>query len=284
MALIAVTWTVLLLSIFAAGALALSLSMRQTVSSVEQDVKDRLLAQSAATLFMKEYFYDPVKKAFRGGGLDVLGTHVDVEVEYETGKININRASYDVLSALFAAEGEPADDAYALAARIIDWRDKDDIVFGTGAEQAEYEAAGLTVGPRNGPFEKVGELKYLLGLPDQTFNCVEPLLTVSSLNGDVDLSYAGQNVRQVYKWAYDNKWNGVVWPNPDTINVATEVAGTSNTIGGQSLTLKLSFTSDGVSKTYRTTLRFKSTADMSYAMLSPVQKDVTINVNGCPFA
>ena len=49
-----------------------------------------------------------------------------------------------------------------------------------GAEIDEYEAAGLDYGPRNAPFELLGELQQVLGMNYALFEKVAPYLTIYS--------------------------------------------------------------------------------------------------------
>jgi len=93
----------------------------------------------------------------------VFDSAVEVTVQRESGRIDLNSADQDLLFAAFAANGWDEMRARAMAARIADWRDADDLTREVGAERAEYESAGLAYEPRNGPFETVDELRQVLG-------------------------------------------------------------------------------------------------------------------------
>jgi len=266
MSLLSATWVVFLLSILAVGVLSVTLTFRKTVSTLEAGVQDRFDAASALDLFIHQQFYDPIVKAYFEGVVVLTGEEFFVFVEHESGKINLNRASEPLLSALFAVSGQDHEKSKKLAAAIVDWRDRDDESLGLGAESAEYAAAGLSYGPRNGPFETVGELAGVLGVDFKTFQCVAPFLTVYSLEGEVDLSVAPAAVEKILTWAFDNDWESVDWP----VIVPQGSAGSlrpDSDLGGHSFVFRVSRSVDG-SQGYRQVLRFKSLADKGFDALS----------------
>ena len=108
------------------------------------------------------------------------GAEIEVEVTDETGKIDLNAVDVFVLSQFLVGFDLPQDEADALAAAIVDWRDADDLISLNGAEIDEYEAAGLAYGPRNAPFELLGELQQVLGMNYALFQRVAPYLTIYS--------------------------------------------------------------------------------------------------------
>ena len=72
----------------------------------------------------------------------------------------------------------------------LDWRDGDDLSHLHGAEDDDYRAAGMPWTARDGAFETIDELKYLLGMPQQVFDRLAPLLTVYSGSSSLDLEFA----------------------------------------------------------------------------------------------
>lgn len=105
---------------------------------------------------------------------------IEVEITDETGKIDLNAADAIVLGRFFEGFDVPMDEANALAAAIIDWRDPDDLESLNGAEADAYEAEGLDYGPRNAPFEMIGELQQVLGMNYALYERVAPYLTLYS--------------------------------------------------------------------------------------------------------
>jgi general secretion pathway protein K len=92
------------------------------------------------------------------------GIQVSVEVQDESGKIDINAASLTTLTAMFKAIGIEQVEADRLAAAVVDWRDVDDLVSINGAEDNDYESAGLSYGAADAPFTTIGELQQVLGM------------------------------------------------------------------------------------------------------------------------
>jgi general secretion pathway protein K len=108
------------------------------------------------------------------------GAEIEVEVTDETGKIDINAVDVSVLAQFLQGFELPLDEASALAAAIVDWRDPDDLLTLNGAELGEYEAAGLAYGPRNAPFELLDELQQVLGMNYALYQRVAGYLTIYS--------------------------------------------------------------------------------------------------------
>jgi general secretion pathway protein K len=111
---------------------------------------------------------------------------VKISVQDEAGKVDLNIGSEPLLRALIfgLGGGEAAVDA------ILDYRDEDDRRRASGAERAEYLAAGRPGGPRNGPFLAVEELASVLGLTQADVDRLSPMVTIYSGLAGVDTSVA----------------------------------------------------------------------------------------------
>jgi len=105
---------------------------------------------------------------------------IEIAITDDSGKIDINTADADLLTGLFMGRGLQQDQAQALAAAIVDWRDPDDLEQPNGAEEPEYKAAGLSYKPKNAPFDTVSELQQVLGMNYDLYSKVEPALTIYS--------------------------------------------------------------------------------------------------------
>ena len=77
---------------------------------------------------------------------------------------------------------------------IVDWRDKDDVRLPHGAEIDDYRAAGMAYGPRNSPFETLGELRLVLGVKADVFRVAGRFLTVMTGSKQVDVVTAPAEV------------------------------------------------------------------------------------------
>jgi len=108
----------------------------------------------------------------------------------ERGKLDINAADETTLAILFSNHGMEPGDAELLAARVMDWRDNDDVERVNGAELDSYLAEGMAVGPANRNFMLVDELLQVLGMSYELFRRMEPGLTVFSGSALPDIGFA----------------------------------------------------------------------------------------------
>lgn len=180
--------------------------MRHAAEGAFHQVVDELLTQKSNKQLSKVMSFNYVTN---GLGIRAVATR-------ENGKININKASEDLLSAAFAANGTDEKTARAIAAAIIDWRDPDELPRPGGAEAIHYMRDGENIKPRNGPFETVGELLFVRGVTDDVFQCVEPFLSVYTNSETPSLSNAGDDVKQIFQWAEQRRWQGKSWVENST--------------------------------------------------------------------
>lgn len=259
---------VFLLSLLAVGILSLTLGARKTAETQVSGMSDQLLAESAIDIFLNQTLLASTQATIQEGELTFAGEVVQLSVEYERGKINLNRANFSLLSAAFAANGMSTVEARKLAGAIIDWRDRDTDPFGDyGAELSTYETAGLKYGPRNGPFESVGELVHVLGADSAPLGCIASLATVSSDTSLVDTTLASEDVQRIFEWAVANDWD----------DLSGSVLADDNEVSGQAVTITAQFGDDSEKK-FQAKFRIKSTADRSYEQLSPVRRVVAFQV------
>ena len=117
---------------------------------------------------------------------------IELEITDDSGKIDINAASGDLLTNLFMGRGVPMDQAAALSDAIQDWRDPDDLKHPNGAEAADYKAAGLSYTPKNAPFDTVSELQQVLGMTYDLYEKIEPGITIYSGRNSPSASYGNE--------------------------------------------------------------------------------------------
>jgi general secretion pathway protein K len=125
---------------------------------------------------------------------DIGGIAVSVEVKSEAGKIDINAASPELLSALLIESGLKKERAAKLSDEIADWRDDDNETRKDGAEASEYVAAGRSYGPTNHGFESVSELGLVLDGGEDLADCLASDVTVFTRRDDVDPAAASPRV------------------------------------------------------------------------------------------
>jgi general secretion pathway protein K len=122
------------------------------------------------------------------------GVPVRVEVRDESAKIDVNTASDALLRGLFVSVGLSDDDANALLDAVVDWRDADSFKRPRGAEEAEYQAAGLPYRPANAPFQAIEEVQLVLGMRPEIYRRIAPSITVFSRQSGVNAQLASRDV------------------------------------------------------------------------------------------
>ncbi len=123
-------------------------------------------------------FYD----VWRADGTEHLflfgGGKVRIVIEDEAGKVDLNRAPDALLVDLFVAAGVEEQQASDLVDAIVDFRDRDDLRRLNGAEDGDYERAGLPYGAKDAPFEAIEELQRVFGMTQALYRAVAPSITV----------------------------------------------------------------------------------------------------------
>lgn len=123
------------------------------------------------------------------------GGAVSVRITDEQGKVDLNMADAELLSALLQAAGLARDEAAAIAAAILDWRDVDALTQpGGGAEDRDYAAAGRHYGAADAPFASVAELEQVLGMTPALYARIAQSLTVYSGRPVPDPAFAPATV------------------------------------------------------------------------------------------
>ena len=123
------------------------------------------------------------------------GAAIEVEAVDEHGKVDLNLVDMPLLSGLLRATGSERRDADAIAAAVLDWRDPDPLTQPAGgAEDPQYQAAGLPYGAKDAPFEDVSELQQVLGVDRALFARLAPHLTVHSGRPRPDAAFAAAPV------------------------------------------------------------------------------------------
>jgi general secretion pathway protein K len=187
-ALIAVLWTLTLLSIIAAS---LTLETR-TSAHIARNSADKAAARAAADAGIQRAILDLLTSLIPPAASNKLdadvkaydwlfaNSRVHISIRDEGAKVDLNQAPEARFATLFASAGVDPAKAQSLADAIVDFRDADHLRRPSGAEDAEYKDAGLAWGPKNAPFETVEELQQVLGMTTQIYDRVAPSLTVYS--------------------------------------------------------------------------------------------------------
>lgn len=180
--LVIVLWTLALLAVLAGAFSTATRTHASLAYNVIEQAKAEALADAAISRAIAGLILTP-----EDGGLRVDqtpyawsfdGGEVVFAISDEGGKFDLNAASPELLSEIFAALGIAQRDSLRLADAVYDFHDEDDEPLPAGAEVAEYRRAGKPYGPKNKPFERIDELGLVLGFTPDLVALVRPLFTV----------------------------------------------------------------------------------------------------------
>ncbi len=199
-ALVSVLWILAFLTVVASGLSLQARTETRLAHNLVSVAQAREAAAGAVQVAMFELLYESTGLRWRGDGSIeeiLLGdATVQVTVFDEVGRIDLNKASADLLGKLFEAAGADAAEASALADAVIDWRDEDQLHRLNGAEDRDYEAAGRPYGAKDKAFDSVEELQLVLGMTPEIYTKVWLAVTVFSPSALVNPSLASPLVRQ----------------------------------------------------------------------------------------
>ena len=132
----------------------------------------------------------PVQGSFR---FRMDNAEAFVSFTSEAARVDLNKASKEMLSNLFEVLGAERKAAGDIGDRIVGWRTEAK-PRAANDEEALYLSSGLPYSPRQGPFAHVNELSLVLGLSPAMVERALPFLTVYSKSADVDVLLAPPEV------------------------------------------------------------------------------------------
>jgi general secretion pathway protein K len=199
-ALIAVLWLTVLLTVIASG---FAFSMRSEAVAARNAVSFAQARAAADGAIERTAFElqrprnlpdvwrpDGAPHPWQDGEAAIAVAAID-----ESAKIDLNRGNEALLKGLLQnVGGLDAESTQRLADAIADWKDPDDQRRPNGAEDGDYRAAGLKYGPPNGSFENVGELNRVLGMSPGLFAKIADSLTVHTGLAGINPATAPRNV------------------------------------------------------------------------------------------
>src|SRR5262249_12944376 len=135
--------------------------------------------------------------------LTIGPSRVMIRLQDESGRINPNSASPELLEALLRVTGSDQETAHRLTTAIGEWVG----LAGAGAQlpgqPAAYRAAGLDYGPPGAPLESLDELGRVLGMTPAVLAAIRPHLTLlgpaqpNPLNADPIVKAALSQIQSV---------------------------------------------------------------------------------------
>ena len=199
-ALIAVLWLTILLTVIASGfafsmhgeavAAHNALSLAQARAAADGAIERTAFELARPRNLPDVWRADGSVQTWADGEIQLKASAVD-----ESARIDLNVASDALLKGLLqTAGGLDASAADSVLAAIQDWRDADDLKRPNGAEEADYRAAGKTYKPSNAPFQSVGELARVLGVTPGLAARLAESLTVYSRQPGINPLTASRDV------------------------------------------------------------------------------------------
>ena len=195
----------LMLSLFALVAIGLQRTVVVDVrlaSNVAHRARAEALADGIARLAV-QHLVNNVPSAGRSGPFRLDGVPltcragasvVSIAFLNVDGQININQASEVLLQRVLRGVGIAETEATRLAQNIVDFRTAGDQSIAGGSKSEIYLQNGLQHGPKNAPFQSVGELEQVAGITRPLLERLRPLMTVYSRSGVVSPSAIGLGV------------------------------------------------------------------------------------------
>jgi general secretion pathway protein K len=206
-ALVAVLWILTLLSAIAA---ALCLETRSSVH-IARNIAEYATARAAADAGIHRAVLDLETMApgdtrkFRTDGTVYIwqfaNCAVRLSIQDQLAKLNVNQAPEALLTALIESTGVDHAKAQSLSDAIADFRDPDNLRRPQGAEEAEYQDAGLGWGPKNAPFQTLEELQQVLGMTPEIYARLIPDLTIYSIGIAINPVLAGERLTGILRQA-----------------------------------------------------------------------------------
>ena len=195
-ALIAVLWLTVLLTVIASGfAFSMrggALAARNTMSVAQaRAAADGAIERVAFELSRPRntpdvWLPDGRTRAWADGEIAIASTAVD-----ESALIDLNLAADPLLKGLLQnVGGLDSDIAEHVLEAILDWRDPSGLRRPNGAGPDDYRAAGLKYVPTNARFESVGELRRVLGVTPELMARIAGSLTVYSQQRGINAATA----------------------------------------------------------------------------------------------
>ena len=199
-ALIVVLWLTVLLTVIASGfAYSMrseALAARNTMSLAQaRAAADGAAERTAFELFRPRNLADVWRPdgqphVWKDGEIEITATAVD-----ESARVDLNSATEPLLRGLLQnVGGLDPDAAQRVLEAILDWRDADELRRPSGAEAADYRAAGFKHVPSNLRFESVGELARVLGVTPALMARLADSVTVYSRQRGINPATASRNV------------------------------------------------------------------------------------------
>ncbi len=201
LALVMVLWLIALMTVVAASFATQSKVESRLAQNAVQALQAKHRAQSGFARAIRELMVtDPQLRWVFDGRVYPLEDDFAVTriaIRQASGLVNLNQAPRATLIKLFALISDDQQEREALADRLEDWRDGDDLRRIAGAEDPDYRAAGYPYLTAGRDLISLDELAYVMGFNATRVARLLPYITLHSGSGQVDLRYASAELREL---------------------------------------------------------------------------------------
>jgi general secretion pathway protein K len=192
---IAVLWILVALSVLATIFSVYLSSSARALGMADTGVQVDALMSASLELTAYQLLRADEKDLPAQGSFRFRLNNAEARVTYtsEAARVDLNKASKELLAGLFEVLGAEQKAAGELADRVVGWREQSKS-SAANDEGALYLAAGLNYSPRQAPFAHVNELSQVLGATPALVERILPYVTVFSGSADVDVLIAPPEV------------------------------------------------------------------------------------------
>jgi general secretion pathway protein K len=192
---IAVLWILVALSVLATIFSVYLSSSARALGMADTGVQVDALMSASLELTAYQLLRADEKDLPAQGSFRFRLNNAEARVTYtsEAARVDLNKASKELLAGLFEVLGAEQKAAGELADRVVGWREQSK-PNAANDEGALYLAAGLNYSPRQAPFAHVNELSLVLGATPALVERILPYVTVFSGSADVDVLIAPPEV------------------------------------------------------------------------------------------
>ncbi|MEB4591164.1 type II secretion system protein GspK [Candidatus Thiothrix sp. Deng01] len=183
-AMVVVLWMIMVMMALAASLVYATRTETSMVDYARRTAMARAIAEAATHYAVMQLFLPNKERDLKLGGTPLLwsydGAKVEIRVVGENGLIDINYASRPLLQAILKQVGLNDEANERMLDILEDFRDVDDLRRLNGAEDKDYERAGLPFGAKDAPFERIEELQQVMGMTPELYQSLTRFLTVNS--------------------------------------------------------------------------------------------------------
>lgn len=197
-ALVAVLWFTVAIAGMAATFATLARGEALRSRNMVDGIRARAILEAALDRAALELVAPTVAPAQRGIELQwpFDGALVHIVITAESGLVDLNAASPELIASLVRELGADRDMAPRIADAVLDWRDDNSLRRPKGAEDRDYRSAGREEGAADAPFGHIGELRQLLPVEPGLYRQMRELVTVATGRGNPDSELAAEPVRR----------------------------------------------------------------------------------------